>query len=40
MVHAEPDQVLAHSGGRDVIEAIEAKLPFRLERLPKVYAPK
>jgi alkylresorcinol/alkylpyrone synthase len=27
---AEPDQVLAHSGGRDVIEAIEAKLPFHL----------
>jgi alkylresorcinol/alkylpyrone synthase len=28
--HADPDQVLAHSGGRDVIEAIEAKLPFHL----------
>jgi alkylresorcinol/alkylpyrone synthase len=28
--HAEPDQVLAHSGGRDVVEAIEAKLPFHL----------
>jgi alkylresorcinol/alkylpyrone synthase len=27
---SEPDQVLAHSGGRDVIEAIEAKLPFSL----------
>lgn len=27
---APPDQVLAHSGGRDVIEAIEAKLPFSL----------
>lgn len=27
---AEPDQVLTHSGGRDVIEAIEAKLPFHL----------
>jgi alkylresorcinol/alkylpyrone synthase len=27
---AAPDQVLAHSGGRDVIEAIEAKLPFSL----------
>jgi alkylresorcinol/alkylpyrone synthase len=26
-----PDQVLAHSGGRDVIEAIEAKLPHTLE---------
>ena len=28
--HGEPDQVLAHSGGRDVIEAIEARLPFHL----------
>lgn len=27
---SEPDQVLAHSGGRDVIDAIEAKLPFHL----------
>jgi predicted naringenin-chalcone synthase len=27
---ADPDQVLAHSGGRDVIEAVEAKLPFHL----------
>jgi len=27
---AEPDQVLAHSGGRDVIEAIEEKLPHHL----------
>lgn len=27
---AEPDQVLAHSGGRDVIDAIEGVLPFRL----------
>lgn len=27
---ATPDQVLAHSGGRDVIEAIENKLPFDL----------
>jgi predicted naringenin-chalcone synthase len=26
----EPDQVLAHSGGRDVIEALERKLPFTL----------
>lgn len=25
-----PDQILAHSGGRDVIEALEATLPFRL----------
>ncbi|MGA0846020.1 MAG: 3-oxoacyl-[acyl-carrier-protein] synthase III C-terminal domain-containing protein [Luteolibacter sp.] len=28
--HETPDQVLAHSGGRDVIEAIEARLPFQL----------
>lgn len=27
---ADPDQVLAHSGGRDVIEAIEERLPFAL----------
>ena len=27
----KPDQVLAHSGGRDVIEAIEAVLPHELE---------
>jgi alkylresorcinol/alkylpyrone synthase len=26
----EPDQVLAHSGGRDVIEALEGVLPFEL----------
>lgn len=26
----EPDQVLAHSGGRDVIEALESVLPFEL----------
>ncbi len=26
----DPDQVLAHSGGRDVIEAIERRLPFPL----------
>lgn len=26
----EPDQVIAHSGGRDVIEALEAVLPFHL----------
>ncbi len=25
-----PDQILAHSGGRDVIEALEAALPFHL----------
>jgi predicted naringenin-chalcone synthase len=27
----EPDRVLAHSGGRDVIDALEAVLPFSLE---------
>lgn len=27
---AEPDQILAHSGGRDVIDALEQKLPFSL----------
>lgn len=26
----EPDQILAHSGGRDVVEALEAVLPFTL----------
>lgn len=31
-----PDQVLAHSGGRDVIEAIEAKLPYSLEETREV----
>jgi predicted naringenin-chalcone synthase len=34
--HAEPDQVLSHSGGRDVIEAIEAKLPFHLTETREV----
>lgn len=33
---ASPDQVLAHSGGRDVIEAIEAKLPFSLTETREV----
>lgn len=28
--HADPDRVLAHSGGRDVIDALEAVLPHRL----------
>jgi alkylresorcinol/alkylpyrone synthase len=28
---AEPERVLAHAGGRDVIEAIEAVLPHRLD---------
>jgi alkylresorcinol/alkylpyrone synthase len=27
----EPDRVLAHSGGRDVIDALEAVLPFTLD---------
>lgn len=27
---ADPDQVLAHSGGRDVIDALESVLPFHL----------
>jgi alkylresorcinol/alkylpyrone synthase len=27
---ADPDQVLAHSGGRDVVEAIEAVIPYQL----------
>jgi len=27
---ADPDQVIAHSGGRDVIEALESKLPYQL----------
>jgi predicted naringenin-chalcone synthase len=27
---ADPDQVLAHSGGRDVVEALESVLPFHL----------
>jgi predicted naringenin-chalcone synthase len=34
--HCEPDQVLAHSGGRDVIEAIESKLPFSLTETREV----
>ncbi|MBG7607680.1 MAG: stilbene synthase [Verrucomicrobia bacterium] len=28
--HSDPNQVLAHSGGRDVIEALESTLPFYL----------
>ena len=27
----EPDRVLAHSGGRDVIDALEAVLPHALD---------
>lgn len=32
----EPDQVLAHSGGRDVIEALEGVLPFQLTETREV----
>jgi predicted naringenin-chalcone synthase len=31
-----PDQILAHSGGRDVIEAIESTLPFHLTETREV----
>src|SRR5690606_20891772 len=27
---ADPDQILAHSGGRDVLDALETALPFTL----------
>jgi len=33
---AEPDRVLAHSGGRDVIDALEGVLPHRLEETREV----
>lgn len=33
---AEPDQVLAHSGGRDVIEGLEGVLPFTLTETREV----
>ncbi len=33
---AEPDQVLAHSGGRDVVEALESALPFTLTETREV----
>ncbi|HSP42316.1 MAG TPA: 3-oxoacyl-[acyl-carrier-protein] synthase III C-terminal domain-containing protein [Luteolibacter sp.] len=32
----DPDQVLAHSGGRDVVEAIERRLPFHLTETREV----
>ena len=32
----EPDQVIAHSGGRDVIEALEGVLPFDLTETREV----
>lgn len=35
---ADPDQVLAHSGGRDVIDALEAVLPFSLVETREVFA--
>jgi len=34
--HAEPDQVLAHSGGRDVVESLEKVLPFTLTETREV----
>jgi alkylresorcinol/alkylpyrone synthase len=33
---AEPDQVLAHSGGRDVVESLESALPFTLTETREV----
>lgn len=33
---ADPDRILAHSGGRDVIEALEAVLPHRLHETREV----
>jgi alkylresorcinol/alkylpyrone synthase len=33
---SEPDQVLAHSGGRDVVEALEGVLPFKLTETREV----
>ncbi|MFY7818022.1 MAG: type III polyketide synthase [Akkermansiaceae bacterium] len=35
---ADPDQVIAHSGGRDVIEALEEVLPFSLDETRDVLA--
>ena len=32
----EPDQVLAHSGGRDVVDALESVLPFQLSETREV----
>jgi predicted naringenin-chalcone synthase len=32
----EPDQIIAHSGGRDVIEALEGALPFHLAETREV----
>lgn len=36
MRRGEPDQVLAHSGGRDVIEALEKVLPYQLTETREV----
>ncbi len=33
---SDPDRVLAHSGGRDVIDALEAVLPYRLDETRQV----
>ena len=33
---ADPDQVLAHSGGRDVVEALESVLPYQLTETREV----
>ncbi len=33
---ADPDQVLAHTGGRDVVEALESVLPFHLTETREV----
>ena len=32
----DPDQILAHSGGRDVVEALEGVLPFKLTETREV----
>jgi alkylresorcinol/alkylpyrone synthase len=32
----EPDQVLAHSGGRDVVDSLEGVLPFTLSETREV----
>jgi alkylresorcinol/alkylpyrone synthase len=34
----DPDQVIAHSGGRDVIESLESVLPFTLDETRHVFA--
>ena len=32
----DPDQVIAHSGGRDVVESLEGVLPFKLTETREV----